>query len=173
MENFRTNYAYKISLYLLLSCFALGLFSVLVLTLRVGALQSLVVSIFFIALFLFGVSLLLRFFSSDKVKNWWDLIFVLFAVVFYFIASSVIGMGAICDYNVPGFNYNVSKFTDSHWTFRAMFDSCSQYNLSKEVFAAATVCIVISLILVLKYLSNLKRKAIPDSETGGPTMLAV
>lgn len=107
MENFRTNRAYKLSLYLLIviplflfiTSFILNFLRPYVFDIDYVPYPSAPLSIFFalleqfqmpICVIIFIVSLLMRFVSSDDLKKWWDIIVAIGVIPSILISEKIL-----------------------------------------------------------------------------------
>ncbi len=156
MQNFRKNYAYRISLYLLLLT---PIFFILAFLSKQQLHFSIIIFLFMLSIpVLFIVSLSLRFLSLNPLKHWLDIIFV--------SLGSFVLVGVLQDYFVgpickrpylsppaPG-----TPPPLPHWTLDSIFDICSPYNFI-ELYKIASMLLTIGIILNIVFLiSDIKRR---------------
>jgi hypothetical protein len=164
---FREKYAYKISLYSLI-LFDIIIFPTLFFS-----------SSFFLPLllicFLFSI-FVLRFISSDIFKHWKDLnilfvailISTLFTIGFTIFSPPIhMGMGVVAPLDDEGYSIINSSAVLRYvyygkpyysWNFVSMFDTNSSYYIGIDILFCTSVLIVISVMLSIKYLVELRKR---------------
>jgi hypothetical protein len=177
MQNFREKYAYKISLYFLIVSlfwlivsgswlFGFGNFiSSEPIGVDINFLGRLLISIIFVfsPFHIFLIASFFRYISLEVSKSWKDIILFFVSIVFNLLSSLlfIVYSSGNKKLPVPGFSDQISfggKKEVVVFSFSKMFDFSSPYSISKEVNFLIIVCFVISIILSIKYLLELRKR---------------
>jgi hypothetical protein len=122
--------------------------------------------------------LVVRIFSLDSFKRWGDFIFMLSSSCLLLLSSVFSAVDSSLEEKISPFNISINGgFNGEHaciprvpviypdniqqsqnFTFSSLFDECSNHNVLSYIHIIAIACFLISFILSIKYLIELKRR---------------